>query len=112
MDALTLETLDKLIKAAGYHQKPLRVTNEFYSEVRRMQPPVIQGDGDWLPVGTDVVVVFDGTENVKLIDGEWTFVPTERPVTHLLGEQRPDWLGDSVELYLDARPVPFLKGEQ
>lgn len=74
--ALTLETLDELIKAAGYHREPvLRVTPEFYSEVKCM--PSTAGPG--LPVGRVVLLVDDGSENVKLIDGKWTFVPTEKP---------------------------------
>lgn len=82
MTALTVELLDKLIKSAGYHRVPLRVTDEFYSEVRRMPPQWSPSGfvplGPALPpMGPEVIVVTDGSENVKLVDGEWTFVPEE-----------------------------------
>lgn len=82
MSELSVELLDQMRSAAGYHQQPMRVTHEFYSELVRCEPPeppfgrpAPTSALDRIPVGTEVVIVTDGSENVQRVNGVWAFVP-------------------------------------
>lgn len=78
-NSLDVHQLDRLKKAAGYHQVPLRVTHEFYQELATFEPPEPPFGRPApvpapIPVGPRVEIVTDGTENVKRVNGAWTFV--------------------------------------
>lgn len=74
-DELTAEQLHALLDASVSHQETLRVTMDLYLEIRQLLRTGYQ-PLDSMSLRPTVAAVYDGSENVKLIDGVWTFVPS------------------------------------
>lgn len=78
-----------LINHAGRHRVPLRVPPDCYADLQELGErtaieraalgaPVFPWHGEVAGhTGTPVIIVHDGTANVVLIDGVWTFAPPE-----------------------------------
>lgn len=74
---MTDEALNALIAAAQEHGEPLRMSSVFYPLVAMQlhlmyQEPLPEG----APPRPELVIVSDGSENVQLVEGIWTFVPS------------------------------------
>lgn len=69
---MTDEELTALIDAAQQAGEAFRITVEFYQLVALQLHEMYQEDPESLPE----IVIGAGNENVQLIDGVWTFVPS------------------------------------